>query len=197
VPELMASSKDLFMRYAPAAAAISLLVAVSASVGSAGVEQADPRAAALMVQAQDALDAGQPQRAVDALEAAFAVDPQYTPILVALAEASRREGLQGKAIRYYREALTRDPGNYAAISGEGAAMVEKGAIDRAQRNLAQLESLCGSSCPETRTLATAIAQGPKNSKVLTAEAVMPDAVVTQNLSGEAQISSANSATTAR
>ena len=64
-------------------------------------------------------------------------------------------------------------------------------------NLAQLESLCGSSCPETRTLATAIAQGPKNSKVLTAEAVMPDAVVTQNLSGEAQISSANSATTAR
>ena len=184
VPELMASSKDLFMRYAPAAAAISLLVAVSASVGSAGVEQADPRAAALMVQAQDALDAGQPQRAVDALEAAFAVDPQYTPILVALAEASRREGLQGKAIRYYREALTRDPGNYEAIAGEGAAMVEKGAVERARRNLAQLESLCGSSCPQTEELARAIAQGPKDKTVLTAEAVMPDAMVTQNLSAE-------------
>jgi tetratricopeptide (TPR) repeat protein len=185
------------MRFAPAAAALSLLVAVSASVGSAQDNSVDPRAGVLMAQAEAALEAGQPQRAVDALEAAFAIDPRHTPILIALAEAARREGLQGKAIRYYREALTRDPGNYAAISGEGAAMVEKGAIDRAQRNLAQLESLCGSSCPETRTLATAIAQGPKNNKVLTAEAVMPDAVVTQNLSGEAQISSANSATTAR
>ena len=184
VPDLMASSKDLFMRYAPAAAAISLLVAVSASVGSAQVEQADPRAAALMVQAQDALDAGQPQRAIDALEAAFAVDPQYTPILVALAEASRREGLQGKAIRYYREALDRDPRNLAAIAGEGAAMVEKGAVERARRNLAQLESLCGSSCPQTEELARAIAQGPKDKTVLTAEAVMPDAMVTQNLSAE-------------
>jgi len=185
------------MRFAPAAAALSLLVAVTASVGSAKEAQVDPRAGMLIAQAQTALEDGQPQRAVDLLEAAFAVDPQYTPILLSLAEAARREGLQGKAIRYYREALTRDPGNYAAIAGEGAAMVEKGAIERAQRNLAQLESLCGGSCPETRALATAIAQGPRSSKVLTAEAVMPDAVVTQNLSGEAQISSANSATTAR
>ena len=172
------------MRYAPAAAALSLLVAVSASVGSAQVEQVDPRAEALMVQAEDALNAGQPQRAVDALEAAFAVDPQYTPILIALAEASRREGLQGKAIRYYREALNRDPGNYEAIAGEGEAMVEKGAVDRARRNLAQLESMCGASCPQTKDLALAIAQGPKNKNVLTAEAVMPDAVVTQNLASE-------------
>ena len=169
------------MRFAPAAAALSLLVAVTASVGSAKEAQVDPRAGMLIAQAQTALEDGQPQRAVDLLEAAFAVDPQYTPILLSLAEAARREGLQGKAIRYSREALTRDPGNYAAIAGEGAAMVEKGAIERAQRNLAQLESLCGGSCPETRALATAIAQGPRSSKVLTAEAVMPDAVVTQNL----------------
>lgn len=172
------------MRYAPAAAALSLLVAVSASVGSAQEADVDPRAGALIAQAQASLDAGQPQRAVDALEAALAVDPQYTPILIALAEAARRDGLQGKAIRYYREALTRDPGNYAAIAGEGAAMVEKGAIDRARRNLAQLESLCGSSCDETRALAVAIARGPSNKNVLTAEAVMPDAMVTQNLADQ-------------
>ena len=168
------------MRFAPAAAALSLLVAVSASVGSAQEAPVDPRAGALIAQAEAALEAGQPQKAVDALEAAFVIDPQYTPILLSLAEAARREGLQGKAIRYYREALARDPGNYAAISGEGAALVEKGAVERARRNLAQLESLCGSGCPETRSLAVAIAQGPKNTNVLTAEAVMPDAVVTQN-----------------
>ncbi|NCP18109.1 MAG: tetratricopeptide repeat protein [Erythrobacter sp.] len=179
--DYLASSKETLMRYAPAAAALSLMVAVTASVGSAQQQPADPRAEVLMVQAQDALDAGQPQRAVDALEAALAIDPQYTPILIALAEAARREGLQGKAIRYYREALTRDPRNYLAIAGEGAAMVEKGAVDRARRNLAQLESLCGSSCDETRALAMAIEQGPKDRTVLTAEAVMPDAMVTQNL----------------
>ena len=63
-------------------------------------------------------------------------------------------------------------------------MVEKGAVERARRNLAQLESLCGSSCPQTEELARAIAQGPKDKTVLTAEAVMPDAMVTQNLSAE-------------
>jgi len=172
------------MRFAPAAAALSLMVAVTASVGSAQETQVDPRAGTLIAQAHAALDAGQPQRAVDALEAAFAIDPQYTPILIDLAEAARREGLQGKAIRYYREALTRDPGNFAAIAGEGAALVEKGAIERAERNLAQLESLCGAGCPETQGLATAIAQGPRNANMLTAEAVMPDAVVTQNLSDQ-------------
>ena len=172
------------MRFAPAAAALSLMVAVTASAGSAKTEPVDPRAGMLMVQAQDALDAGQPQKAVDALEAAFAIDPQYTPILIALAEAARREGLQGKAITYYREALTRDPGNYETIAGEGAAMVEKGAVERAQRNLAQLESLCGSGCPQTQALATAIAQGPKSKNVMTAEAVMPDAMVTQNLQAQ-------------
>ena len=170
------------MRFAPAAAALSLLVAVTSSVGSAQEAPVDPRAGVLIAQGQAALEAGQPQRAVDSLEAAFAIDPQYTPILLSLAEAARRQGLQGKAIRYYREALTRDPGNYAAISGEGAALVERGAIERAERNLAQLESLCGSNCPETRSLAKAIEQGPHKSRMMTAEAVMPDAVVTQNLS---------------
>ena len=169
------------MRFAPAAAALSLALAVTSSVGWAGERAPAPRAGVLLAEGQAALEQGDVQGAIDAYEAALAVDPGYTPIFLRLAEAARADQLQGKAIRYYREALTRDPGNYAAISGEGAAMVEKGAIDRAQRNLAQLESLCGSSCPETRTLATAIAQGPKNSKVLTAEAVMPDAVVTQNL----------------
>ncbi|GAB5347402.1 tetratricopeptide repeat protein [Alteriqipengyuania sp. 357] len=172
------------MRFAPAAAALSLLVAVSSSVGSAQDAPVDPRAGTLIAQGDAALEAGQPQRAIDAFEAAFAIDPQYTPILLSLAEAARREGLQGKAIRYYREALTRDPGNYAAIAGEGAALVERGAVERARRNLAQLESLCGSNCAETRSLAVAIDQGPRNDNVMTAEAVMPDAVVTQNLSDQ-------------
>jgi tetratricopeptide (TPR) repeat protein len=152
---------ELLMRFAPAAAALSLCLAMTASISSAGdVASADPRAAALIAQGQAALAAGETQSAIDAFEAALAVDPSYTPIFIDLAEAARQQGLQGKAIRYYREALERDPGNFAAISGEGSALVEKGALEKAKRNLAKLQSLCGDSCPETMALQSSIARGP-------------------------------------
>ena len=65
------------------------------------------------------------------------------------------------------------------FSGEGAALLEKGAVEKARRKLAQLEALCGGSCSESRQLAAAIAEGPQTA-TLTAEAVMPEPVVTQN-----------------
>ena len=148
------------MRFAPAAAALSLCLAISASVISASAGDApDPRAAALVAQGQAALKAGETQAAIDAFEAALAVDPGYTAVFIDLAEASRQSGMQGKAIRYYREALERDPGNFAAMSGEGAALVEKGALEKAKRNLAKLQSLCGDNCPETVALQSTIARG--------------------------------------
>jgi tetratricopeptide (TPR) repeat protein len=152
--------KELLMRFAPAAAALSLCLAMTASMSLAGDDAApDPRAAVLIAQGQASLTAGEPQAATDAFEAALAVDPGYTPIFIDLAEASRQQGLQGKAIRYYREALLRDPGNFAAISGEGSALVEKGALEKAKRNLAQLQSLCGDDCPETVALQSTISRG--------------------------------------
>jgi tetratricopeptide (TPR) repeat protein len=152
--------KELLMRFAPAAAALSLCLAMTASITIAGdVGTPDPRAAALIAQGQALLSAGEPQQATDAFEAALAVDPGYTPIFIDLAEAARQQGLQGKAIRYYRDALERDPGNFAAISGEGAALVEKGALEKAKKNLAKLQSLCGDDCPETVALQSTIARG--------------------------------------
>ena len=167
------------MRFAPVAAALSLVFAVQASVGYGAERDPSPRAAILLSEGRAALEAGDAQSAVDAFEAALAVDPGYTPIYLELARAARSDGLQGKAIAYYREVQDRDPSNYAAISGEGAALVEKGAVDKARNNLARLESLCGEGCPETRQLASAISQGPQR-RVLTAEAVLPDAQVTQS-----------------
>jgi tetratricopeptide (TPR) repeat protein len=170
--------KDLLMRFAAPAAALAAVLAITASVGQSADHVTDPRAAALVAEGRAALAAGETQRAVDAFEAALTVDPAATPIYLDLAEAARRSGLQGKAIRYYRDALAREPDNLSALSGEGAALVEKGAVEKARRNLARLQSMCGESCPETRQLASAIAKGPQP-RVLTAEAVMPDAVVTQ------------------
>ena len=69
--------------------------------------------------------------------------------------------------------------NRVSEAGEGEALLEKGAVEKARRNLAQLESMCGGDCEETRELAAALARGPQPT-VLTAEAVTPDTVVTQN-----------------
>lgn len=157
------------MRFAPAAAALSLALAMTASVSVGQERDPDPRAGMLIAEGQAELRSGNTQAAIDAYEAALAVDPGYTPIFLHLAEAARADELQGKAIRYYREALDRDPNNLSAIAGEGEALAEKGAIERARLNLAKVQSLCGDSCPETRELAAAIAAGPRK-PVMTAEA---------------------------
>ncbi|TMM50062.1 tetratricopeptide repeat protein [Qipengyuania marisflavi] len=167
------------MRFAPAAAALSLALAITASTSWATERDPDPRAGVLIAEGRAALANDQPQEAIDAFEAALAVDPGYTPIFLELAAVARSEQLQGKAIRYYREALTRNPGSLAAIAGEGGALLEKGAVEKARANLAKLESLCGTNCPETQQLATIIAAGPQP-RVLTAEAVLPETQVTQD-----------------
>ena len=167
------------MRYAPAALALSLVVAMTASASVGAPAQPDPRAAALVAQGKSQLAAGEPAAAVDSLEAALAIDPGYTAVYLELGEAARAQGLQGKAIHYYREALARDPQNLAALSGEGEAMVEKGAVEKAKRNLAQLQSLCGASCSEAQQLAQAIQTHPRQA-MLTAEAAPPQPAVTQN-----------------
>lgn len=165
------------MRFAPAAAALSLLFAATASVSHASWYDPDPVAQALVAEGQALLAEGDTQGAIDMFETALAVDPGYTDIYLRLAEAARAEGLQGKAIGYYREARARDPQNLAAIAGEGEAMVEKGALQAAEANLAVLQSMCGDTCPEAARLAAVIEAGPP---VLRAEVVDPTDGVTQN-----------------
>lgn len=165
------------MRYAPFAVALSLFVAVTASVGNASDRAPDPRAAALVAEGQAQLGRGDTQGAIDSFEAALVIDPGFTDVYLSLADAARAEGLQGKAIHYYRQVRLRDPQNLAAIAGEGEALVEKGALSAARENLATLSSLCGETCVQTVQLAAAIQAGPP---VMTAEAVTPADGVTQN-----------------
>lgn len=163
------------MRYAPAAAALSLVFALSASVGFAGPREAVPRAALLIAEGDAALRTGNAETAVDAYEAALAVDPGYTPTLLRLAQAARASGLQGKAIRYYREAQEREPKNLDALAGEGAALAEKGALAKAREKLVLVEKACGKqACVPAQTLTAAIARGPAI-RIQTAEAAIPDA----------------------
>lgn len=149
------------MRYTPLAAAVSLFAAVAAS-SSYGQADAplDPRVAVLIADGQAALGEGDLAGATDRFEAALVLDPGHADTYLNLARVSQAEGLYGQAIHYFREAEERDPGNLAAISGEGSAMIAKGARAQAAKNLAKLQSLCGTDCAETAALAAAIERGP-------------------------------------
>lgn len=171
--------KECLMRYAPVAVALSLVAAMTGSMGIAKTTADDPRAEALIKDGRMALAKGDIGAATDNFEAALVIDPANPAPFIGLAEALRRDGMQGKAIRYYRQALERDPNNVLAISGEGGAMVEKGALEKARRNLTRLEGLCGKGCAETAALAAAIARGPAP-RVISADAVKPDPKVEAN-----------------
>lgn len=167
------------MRYAPAAAAVSLAFALSASGIMAAPRVPAPRAVDLIAAGEAALTSGDTQGAADAFEAALTVEPGYNPILLRLAEAARAAGLPGKAISYYREALAREPTNIDAIAGEGAALAEKGALGKAREKLALVQKACAKdTCPQAASLTAAIARGPVQA-IQTAEAKPPGGVVSQ------------------
>lgn len=168
------------MRYSPAAVALALLASVTASTGhSAPPVPLDPRAAVLVSEGRQAMLAGQVNEAVDNFESALTIQPGHLTIYLNLGEATRKQGMHGKALHYYREALKLDPDNQQAIAGEGEALVEKGAVEKARRNLTRLQGLCGKECSQTQQLSAAIAKGPAP-RVLTAEAVKPSPTVSEN-----------------
>jgi len=150
------------MRVVPLALAAALgLAALSTAVqGQKPDAQVDARSLTLLEQAKAARVAGNLDTATDLLETALAVDPKNRLAFVELAEIAKAQELPGKAIRFYREALELEPNDVAALAGQGDALVQKGAVTKAQENLAKLKRLCTSSCPEEAQLAAKIEKGP-------------------------------------
>lgn len=178
----MATLKEQMMRYTPAALALALVAAVTASTGYSAPPAVplDPRAAALVAEGRKALSEGRTDAAVDSFESALTLQPGHVAIYLNLGEATRKQGMHGKALHYYREALKLDPENQYAIAGEGEALVEKGAVEKARRNLTKLQQLCGNStCAPVRQLSAAITRGPAP-QVVTADDVKPKTEVSTN-----------------
>jgi Tfp pilus assembly protein PilF len=150
------------MRFSPIALGLSLMLATVSSSGLTQKpdNQIDPRSAALVSQADSARRAGKLSDAEDLYETALAVDPRNRLAFIGLAEVARKQALPGKAIRLYFEALAIEPNDPATLAGQGEAMVEKGAVERAKLNLAKLKMLCKTECQPATTLAAAIAKGP-------------------------------------
>lgn len=159
------------MRFVPVALAAALGVAAvsTAVIAQKPDAQIDPRSTMIVEQARAAQRAGNLEQANDLLESALAVDPKNRTAFMALAEVARVQGLPGKAIRFYREALELEPNDVAALAGQGDALVQKGAVTKARENLAKLKKLCTAACPEESRLAAVIEKGPPPA-VLSAQA---------------------------
>lgn len=144
------------------AAAALLLLSVSTGLRAQRPDdQIDPKSIALVQQGRAAQAAGNLDGATDALESALAVDPRNRDAFIALAEIARTRDLPGKAIRFYHEALALEPNDVAALRGQGEAMVQKGAVEKAKENLAKIRTLCGAgACNDGTLLAATIAKGP-------------------------------------
>jgi tetratricopeptide (TPR) repeat protein len=142
-------------------AAALALVSIGTSLHSQRPDnQIDARSLQWLAKGKAAEAAGKLDEATDDLETALAVDPRNRGAYVALGDVAHQRGLNGKAIRHYRDALELDPNDRAAISGEGRALLAKGAVRLAKDELDKLQKLCKGACPEAQQLAAAIAKGP-------------------------------------
>ena len=144
-----------------ALAAALAIVSVSTSLhGQRADDQIDARSLQLLAEGRQLKAAGNLDGATDVLETAVTVDPRNRAAFIVLAEVAERRDLPGKAIRLYREALLLEPGDRAALVGQGEALVAKGAMAQARENLSKLRTLCKEPCPEATNLAAVIAKGP-------------------------------------
>jgi Tfp pilus assembly protein PilF len=158
-----AAQVEIFMRSLPSLLLIGLAgAALAAPVGGQRPDdQIAPKSVELQRQAQELMGAGKLEQAEDALETALAVDPRNRGAFVDMARVAEKQHLFGKAIRMTNKALLIEPNDPEAIAVQGEAMVELGAVPRAQANLQKLQQICGSrACPQVAELSAAITRGP-------------------------------------
>lgn len=150
--------------------------------------QLSPLSLAMVKSGNALLAKGQNQAATDHFEAALAADPRNRDAYLGLARVAEAEGLPGKAVRFYREALAINPNDLMTLELQGLALVERGAKARAEANVERMRTLCNGPCPQADRLQAAIMRGPKQPAVVqtaTAEPMQPKGAA-KALSGEAK-----------
>ena len=141
-------------------AGLAGIALASPVVGQRTDDQISPRSVELQRQGKALLSAGKLEQAADVLETSLAVDPRNRWAFVDLARVAEKQHLYGKAIRMTNKALMLEPNDPDAIAVQGEAMVELGAVARAQANLQKLQGICRQGCPQIAQLSAAISRGP-------------------------------------
>lgn len=133
--------------------------------------QISPLSLSMLRAGEGQLAAGQTAQAMDSFESALAADPRNLQAWLGMARTAEAQGLPGKAVRYYREALAIDPNDVQVLALQGNVLVERGAKARAEANLDRIRKLCTAPCAPADKLAAAIARGP--AQTTTAAATTP------------------------
>jgi tetratricopeptide (TPR) repeat protein len=167
---------EILMRLTPIAVSVAILAATMASSGQGQKpdDQIDARSVALTQQGDALNAAARYDDATNLYETALAVDPRNRQAYIGLAKAAQGQKLPGKAIKFYFEALKLEPNDVVALAGQGEALVQRGAVERARKNLDRIRTLCSNRCPQVATLTAAIAKGPPP-EALTARTPTPPA----------------------
>ncbi|MDQ3143439.1 MAG: hypothetical protein M3Q57_00985 [Pseudomonadota bacterium] len=157
------------MRFSPLVLMLGLATStIAVSVhGQRPDDQLAPQSVEMLKKGQAALAAGNLIAADDALETALIVDPRNRAAFVTMARVAIKQRLFGQAIRLTNKALALEPNDRDAIAVQGEAMVELGAVPRAKQNLAKLQKLCTTGCPQLTVLGATIARGPAMAAVST------------------------------
>jgi tetratricopeptide (TPR) repeat protein len=136
-----------------------------------------PRSIALQQEGHKAQDAGDLDAAIGFYESALAADPRNRSAIIALAQVARAQGLPGKAIGLYREALVLEPNDIVALTGQGEALADKGALELAREKLTEAQRVCSDKCPQVAALEKTIASSASK-RVVAAEVLVPKPVAT-------------------
>jgi tetratricopeptide (TPR) repeat protein len=156
----MEKKMRLFTSSILAAVALGIAVPAFAAAPASADDQILPKSVELMHQGQSLLAAGKYEDAESAIEAALAVDPRNRWAFTEAAKVAIKQQLYGKAIRLTGKALAMEGNDPDALAVQGQAMVELGAIARAQENLAKLKTVCAQGCPQLAKLQADIGRGP-------------------------------------
>ena len=110
--------------------------------------------------------------AIGYYEASLVADPRNADAFIGLGRVAQAQALPGKAIGHYRAALALRPADRTALVLQGEALVARGALARAQTNLARLRELCGrGECADVVHLSRVV--DGRSSTALSAEAIRP------------------------
>lgn len=138
--------------------------ALTAASGTVHGKSPEPQVSALSMQltqsGEGLLAEKKALAAIDQFETALAVDPKNVRAYVGMARAHGAVGLPGRAVKFYREALSIDPNDLTALEEQGSALVLRGATTRAKENLERIRKLCAGECDNAKRLAVSIAKGP-------------------------------------
>lgn len=145
------------------------------AVAAGGDDALNPASIRMQGLGDAALAKAQPSAAIDAYEAAAAADPRNAAAFVGLAKSYEALGLPGKAVRYYREALSLEPNDIGSLEGQGKALVARGARARANLNLVRIRTLCKTECAAAKRLEVALA-APEPAKTASVEPAKPAVV---------------------